>query len=77
MHRGELLCLMTTLVVSSTVESHFCGQEFVEAEGIELEEGTKDDPPLGKFEEQISKYKGIEKEIQALPTSANIGWIKV
>lgn len=54
-----------------------CIQEFVESEGVELEEGTKDDPPLGKFEEQISKYKGIEKEIQALPTSANIGWIKV
>ncbi|CAD7696266.1 unnamed protein product [Ostreobium quekettii] len=52
-------------------------KEFVEEEGEQLEDGTKDDPPLAKFEEQIAKYKGIEKEIQALPTNSNLGWIKV
>lgn len=52
-------------------------QEFLDANGVELEDGTKDDPPLAKFEVEIGKYKEIQSKIQALPTSANIGWIKV
>jgi dynein heavy chain len=32
-------------------------QEFLEAEGVKLSDGSRDDPPLAKFEEQIQKYK--------------------
>ena len=32
-------------------------QEFLEAEGVKLPDGSRDDPPLAKFEEQIQKYK--------------------
>lgn len=32
-------------------------QAFLEAEGPLLPDGTRDSPPLSKFEEQINKYK--------------------
>jgi hypothetical protein len=32
-------------------------QEFLEANGPLLPDGSRDDPPLPKFEEQIQKYK--------------------
>lgn len=41
------------------------------------EDGTKDDPDLSKFDEEITKYKKIQDEIQALPVTASVGWIKV
>jgi hypothetical protein len=34
-----------------------CHQGFLEAEGTKNADGTRDDPPLAKFEEQIQKYK--------------------
>lgn len=52
-------------------------KEFLDANATELEDGTKDDPELSKFEAEIKKYKDIQSKIQALPTSKNIGWIKV
>lgn len=52
-------------------------QEFLKEEGEVLEDRSKDDPTLEKFESEITKYKKIEKEIDALPTSSNIGWIQV
>lgn len=51
--------------------------QFLEQNAEILEDGSKDDPSLEKFEAEISKYKKIEKEIEALPTSGNIGWIQV
>ena len=32
-------------------------QEFLQAEGKQLPDGTFDDPPLAMFEAQITKYK--------------------
>lgn len=34
-----------------------CPQDFLEAEGVRLPDGSRDDPPLAKFEEQITKYQ--------------------
>lgn len=36
---------------------HKALQDFLAADGVALPDGTKDDPPLAKFEEQIQKYK--------------------
>lgn len=47
------------------------------AEGKQLEDGTKDDPTLDRFEAEIAKYRAVQEEIQALPTSATIGYIKI
>jgi len=52
-------------------------REFLEANAMELEDGTKDDPSLERFDEEINKYKEVQDEIQALTTSKNIGWIRV
>ena len=51
--------------------------EFKAAEGRTLEDGTKDDPPLAKFEEQIAKYKALSTEISALPSLETRGWAKI
>jgi len=32
-------------------------REFLESHGTALPDGTRDDPPLSKFEDQIQKYK--------------------
>lgn len=32
-------------------------QSFLDANGAQLADGGKDDPPLARFEEQIQKYK--------------------
>lgn len=47
------------------------------AEGKQLEDGTKDDPTLDRFEAEIAKYRAVQEEIQALPTSATLGYIKI
>ena len=47
------------------------------AEGKQLEDGTRDDPTLDRFEAEIAKYRAVQEEIQALPTSATIGYIKI
>lgn len=52
-------------------------QEFLAAEGKQLEDGTRDDPTLDRFEAEIAKYRAVQEEIQALPTSATIGYIKI
>lgn len=52
-------------------------KEFLEAEGKILEDKTRDDPPLAKFEEQIQKYKAMATEIQNLPSICTVGWVKV
>lgn len=40
-------------------------------------ENGEEEPSLDRFKEEINKYKVIEKEIQALPTSAAIGWLRI
>ncbi|KAK9808985.1 hypothetical protein WJX72_007373 [[Myrmecia] bisecta] len=52
-------------------------QEFLAAEGKLNEDGSRDDPVLEKFEAEIAKYKAVQEEIQGLPTSATIGYIKI
>ena len=52
-------------------------QEFLAAEGKQLEDGSRDDPTLDRFEAEIGKYRAVQEEIQALPTSATIGYIKI
>lgn len=52
-------------------------QEFLAAEGKQLEDGSKEDPTLDRFEAEIAKYRAVQEEIQALPTSATIGYIKI
>lgn len=52
-------------------------QEFLAAEGKQLEDGTRDDPTLDRFEAEIAKYRAVQEEIQALPTSATLGYIKI
>ncbi|KAA6419077.1 MAG: flagellar outer dynein arm heavy chain beta [Trebouxia sp. A1-2] len=52
-------------------------KEFLVAEGKQLEDGTRDDPTLDRFEAEIAKYRAVQEEIQALPTSATIGYIKI
>lgn len=52
-------------------------KEFLDAEGSTLPDGTKDDPVLSKFEEQITKYKGVAAEINQLPQMQTVGWVKI
>eukprot|EP00891_Asterochloris_glomerata_P002883 jgi/Astpho2/2883/Aster-01037 len=52
-------------------------QEFLNAEGKQAEDGNKEDPALDRFEAEIAKYKAVQDEIQGLPTSASIGYIKI
>ncbi|DBB00313.1 TPA: Dynein beta chain, flagellar outer arm [Trebouxia sp. C0004] len=52
-------------------------KEFLVAEGKQLEDGTRDDPTLDRFEAEIAKYRAVQEEIQAVPTSATIGYIKI
>lgn len=52
-------------------------QEFLAAEGKQSEDGSRDDPTLDRFEAEIAKYRAVQEEIQALPTSATIGYIKI
>ena len=35
------------------------------------------EPSLDSFDEQVQKYKMIQEEIHALPTTATIGWIRI
>ena len=42
-----------------------------------MEDGSRDDPTLDRFEAEIAKYRAVQEEIQALPTSATIGYIKI
>ncbi len=58
-------------------QPHCALQEFLVAEGKQLEDGTRDDPTLDRFEAEIAKYRAVQEEIQALPTSATIGYIKI
>eukprot|EP00884_Botryococcus_braunii_P022565 jgi/Botrbrau1/8993/Bobra.0148s0096.1 len=51
-------------------------QEFLDREGVVGESGLKEDPPLEKFEAEIARYRALLEEVQALPTSANIGYIR-
>ena len=32
---------------------------------------------MDRFEAEIAKYRGVQEEIQALPTSATIGYVKI
>ena len=52
-------------------------KEFLEAEATTLSDGTKDDPVLAKFEEQITRYKNVGTEINTLPATQTLGYIKV
>ena len=46
--------------------------DFIEEHG---EEG--EDPPLELFDQEISKYKNVQEEIQTLQATCVIGWIKI
>ena len=52
-------------------------KEFLETEGTEMEDGTRGDPPLEKFDAEISSYKEVQHEIQNLKVSESIGWLKI
>ena len=52
-------------------------KEFLETEGETLADGTHDDPPLEKFDAEISNYKDVQQEIQNLKVSESIGWLKI
>eukprot|EP00983_Pelagomonas_calceolata_P123834 1161047-Pelagomonas_calceolata.AAC.19 len=40
-------------------------------------DGTKEDPVLAKFEEEISVYKSVSAEVSALPSSITINFVKI
>ena len=40
-------------------------------------DGTKEDPVLAKFEDQISVYKGVSAEVAALPSTMTINYVKI
>ena len=46
--------------------------DFIEEHGTDGE-----DPPLDLFDAEIAKYKGVQEEIQSLPTTHVVGWIKI
>lgn len=50
---------------------------FLEAEGIKAQDGTRADPPLAKFEEQIHRYRSIAQEVAALPSTMVVGFLRV
>eukprot|EP00232_Nephroselmis_pyriformis_P019075 CAMPEP_0182900652 /NCGR_PEP_ID=MMETSP0034_2-20130328/28990_1 /TAXON_ID=156128 /ORGANISM="Nephroselmis pyriformis, Strain CCMP717" /LENGTH=4527 /DNA_ID=CAMNT_0025034901 /DNA_START=131 /DNA_END=13711 /DNA_ORIENTATION=+ len=55
-------------------------QQFLVENAVKLDEesgGGKDDPPLEMFDVEIAKYKTVQEEIQALPSSATVGWMKI
>ena len=47
------------------------------AEWIAKEGEDGEDPSLDKFDDMITKYKAMQDDVQQLPTSKVIGWIKV
>ncbi len=51
--------------------------EFLNEQGSTLSDGSKDDPALAKFEEQITKYKAVASEIANLPATQTIVWVKI
>jgi dynein heavy chain len=46
-------------------------------QGTTLTDGTKDDPVLAKFEEQITRFKAVSNEIGSLPSTQTVGWVKI
>jgi dynein heavy chain len=51
-------------------------QEFLDAEGGVREDGTKDAPNLASFEAQIARYRGLQEEVQALPSQVSLGFMR-
>ncbi len=51
-------------------------QEFLEAESPVRADGTKDAPSLAKFEVQIARYKGLQEEVQGLPSLVVLGYMR-
>ncbi len=56
---------------------HTALNEFLTEQGTTLADGTRDDPPLASFEEQITKYKSVASEVSNLPATMTIGWVKI
>lgn len=52
-------------------------QDFLEKEGTLRPDGTKETPTLQKFEVQIAKYRSIEEQVMAQPSSLIIRFLKV
>ena len=52
-------------------------QEFMEREGVLLEDGTRDVPSLEKFEAQIAEVHAIETDIQAIPAIITEGLLRI
>ncbi|PNW78281.1 hypothetical protein CHLRE_09g403800v5 [Chlamydomonas reinhardtii] len=52
-------------------------QQFITDNGVTLPDGTRDDPPLAKFEEQIVKYKNVASEIASFKDTMTMGYVKV
>lgn len=51
-------------------------QAFLASGGADPD-GAPADPPLERFEEEIGRYRAMQDEVQALPSSAPVGWIKL
>lgn len=49
--------LQAAVAAASTVTPQAALQSFLEGEGPKLTDGSRDEPPLAKFEEQINRYK--------------------
>ncbi|KAL6747291.1 flagellar outer dynein arm heavy chain beta [Haematococcus lacustris] len=58
-------------------ELHAALQEFLEEQGTVLADGSRDDPVLAKFEDQIAKYRAVSTEIANLPSTQTVGWVKI
>eukprot|EP00854_Cymbomonas_tetramitiformis_P010885 gene10885-12880_t len=51
--------------------------KFLEDNGKDNGEGGKDEPDLKIFDDKIAQLKNVQTEVQALPSSMVIGWLKV
>ncbi|KAK3254170.1 Dynein beta chain, flagellar outer arm [Cymbomonas tetramitiformis] len=51
--------------------------QFLDENGKENAEGGKDEPELKIFDDKIAELKNVQTEVQALPSSMVIGWLKV
>eukprot|EP00879_Flechtneria_rotunda_P005416 GHRR01005708.1.p1 GENE.GHRR01005708.1~~GHRR01005708.1.p1 ORF type:complete len:1495 (+),score=578.36 GHRR01005708.1:300-4784(+) len=52
-------------------------KDFLEAEGTKAADGSREDPPLAKFEQQIQKYKAVGQQVASLPGNAVVSFIKI
>jgi hypothetical protein len=51
------VCLRSAALSPETARTSPTCQAFLETNGVQQADGSRTDPPLAKFEEQIQKYK--------------------